>query len=95
MKNAFVAIALIFSLILVGCSGQTKPYRHSCAGELDLAWKELDLAKADGFAGTVSYTKALGIISAAKAKQAVENFDGCYNSAKKARFYISESRKGR
>ncbi len=95
MRNLIALTLVAATLTLAGCSGVTKPYRISCADELDLAWAELDLAKAEGFAGTVSYTKALSLISLAKAKQSVENFDGCYENAKKARFYITESRQGR
>lgn len=95
MQKVIISTLLASVLILAGCSGVTKPYRFSCADELNLAWQELDLAKAEGFAGTVSYTKALSLISLAKAKQQVENFDGCYENAEKARFYITESRQGR
>lgn len=80
---------------LAACSGTPASYRTSCASEVDAAWKELDIAKAEGFAGTVSYTKALSLITAARTMQTVENFDGCYRNAKKARFYIGESRAGR
>lgn len=78
---------------LSACAGKTQ-YRNACASEVDAAWSELSIAKADGFSGTVSYTKALSLITAARTMQAVENFDNCYNNAKDARFYIRESRKG-
>lgn len=48
----------VLALTLAGCAGKTA-YRENCADQLDAAWKELDLAKAEGFAGTVSYSKAL------------------------------------
>lgn len=80
---------------LAACAGSPTSYRASCASELDAAWDELSIAKADGFAGTVSYTKALSLITTARTMQTVENFDGCYKNAKKARFYIQESRAGR
>ena len=57
--------------------------------------KELDLAKAEGFAGTVSYSKALSLLTGAKTQQQFEAFEGCSNKAEKARFYIRESRAGR
>ncbi|WP_369685980.1 hypothetical protein [Balneatrix alpica] len=96
IKQGVGAVALLLvSLGLLGCAGQGKPSRASCAAQVDAAWQELDLAKAEGFAGTVSYTKAAGLLSVAKTMQTVENFSGCYEQAKKARFYISESRKGR
>lgn len=89
---------ICFSLIaltaaLSACAGKTQ-FRSACDQEVEAAWSELSIAKAEGFSGTVSYTKAFSLITAARAKQTVENFDGCYNSAKDARFYIRESRKG-
>ncbi len=63
--------------------------------QLDAAWHELDLAKAEGFAGTVSYSKALSLLTGAKTQQQFEAFEGCTQKAEKARFYIRESRAGR
>ncbi|MED5608813.1 MULTISPECIES: hypothetical protein [Pseudomonas] len=91
--KALLAV-LAASLVLAGCSGKTVN-RDSCASELNAAWHELDLAKAEGFAGTVSYSKALALISAAKTEQQVESYGGCLDKASKARFYIKESRAGR
>ena len=92
MKPVFSLLAL--ALLLAGCSGTTVN-RDSCASELNAAWHELDLAKAEGFAGTVSYSKALTLITAAKTEQQVESYGGCLDKATKARFYIKESRAGR
>ncbi len=90
------APALLLAAILVtGCSGIGSSFRINCSNELETAWRELDIAKARGLAGTVSYAKAFGLISAARTMQAVENFDGCYKNANKARFYIAESLEGR
>lgn len=92
-KNALIVTALMCGMLLSGCSAKTQ-YRSACDKEVDAAWSELSIAKADGFSGTVSYTKALGLITSARTMQTVENFDNCYNLAKDARFYIRESRKG-
>src|SRR5690606_39794061 len=46
----------LLALTLTGCAGKTA-YRDSCASNLDAAWKEQSLAEAEGFAGTVSYSK--------------------------------------
>jgi len=81
------------SLLLVSCASNQE-FRSSCANESDAAWQELSLAKAKGFGGTVSYTKALSLLTAARTMQVAENFDACYNNAKKARGYISDSHKG-
>lgn len=92
-KVLTVSTLLVVACSLSACAGKTQ-YRSACANEVDAAWSELSIAKADGFSGTVSYTKALGLITGARTMQAVENFDNCYNQAKDARFYIQESRKG-
>lgn len=92
-KVILVSSLLAVTSILSACAGKTQ-YRSACSQELDAAWSELSIAKAEGFSGTVSYTKALGLITSARTMQTVENFDNCYNQAKDARFYIRESRKG-
>jgi hypothetical protein len=91
--KAWISLPLIV-LALAGCAGKTA-YRDSCGTQLDAAWKELDLAKAEGFAGTVSYSKALSLLTGAKTQQQFEAFEGCTKKAEKARFYIRESRAGR
>jgi hypothetical protein len=93
LKTVLVTGLLTAIPFLSACAGKTQ-YRSACAQEIDAAWSELSIANADGFSGTVSYTKALGLITSARTMQAVENFDNCYNNAKDARFYIRESRKG-
>lgn len=92
MKHLIV-VPLV-ALALAGCAGKTQN-RDGCAYQLDAAWKELDLAKAEGFAGTVSYSKALSLITAAKTQQQFEAYDGCVEKAERARYYIRESRAGR
>ena len=87
-------ILLVLAATLAGCS-TTARGRERCAALLDAAWEELNLAKAQGFAGTVSYSKALGLLTRAKANQAVEDYAECADTAERARFYIAESRKGR
>ncbi len=92
-KIILASSLLVLATTLSACAGKTQ-YRSACDQEIEAAWSELSIAKADGFSGTVSYTKALGLITSARTMQTVENFDNCYNQAKDARFYIRESRKG-
>ncbi len=95
MHNRMKGAVLILSLALLGgCAGKTQN-RAACASQLDAAWNELSLAKADGFAGTVSYSKALTLLTGAKTQQQFEGYAGCRRKAQKARFYIRESRAGR
>ena len=86
-------IVLLLSL-LAGCATALNE-RDRCGTLVDAAWKELDSAKVEGFAGTVSYAKAAGLLTRAKANQAVEDFADCVDTAERARFFIAESRKGR
>lgn len=88
-----VILVMILSVVLAACAGK-QSFRDTCAANVDAAWQELDIAKADGFSGSVSYSKALGLISLAKSMQTVENFDNCVKHAKDARYYIEQSRKG-
>ena len=91
--KAWILLPMI-ALVLAGCAGKTA-YRDSCANQLNEAWVELDLAKAEGFAGTVSYSKALSLLTAAKTQQQFESYEGCTSKSERARFYIRESRAGR
>lgn len=86
-------IPVCISFCLMSCA-TTPQFRSSCASESDVAWQELSIAKAKGFSGSVSYGKALSLLTAAKTMQVVENHDACYKNAKKAREYISQSYKG-
>lgn len=91
--KAWICLPMM-ALVLTGCAGKTV-YRDSCANQLDAAWGELDIAKAEGFAGTVSYSKALSLLTAAKTQQQFEAYEGCTSKSERARFYIRESRAGR
>jgi recombinational DNA repair protein RecT len=86
---------LTLAMLLVSACAAQPTGRERCGAQLDAAWRELDLAKAEGFAGTVSYGKALGLLTAAKTQQTFERYEGCIDKAKRARYYIAESRKGR
>lgn len=94
MKTWIVLPVVALGLTLAGCAGKTQN-RDGCAYQLGAAWQELDIAKAEGFAGTVSYSKALSLLTAAKTQQQFEAYDGCVSKAERARFYIRESRAGR
>jgi hypothetical protein len=92
MQRIVYAVAL--AALLAGC-GTTMRGREACAARLDAAWKELDSAKVAGFAGSVSFAKAVGLLTSAKTQQTLENFERCADEAERASFYIRESRLGR
>lgn len=92
MTRTWTCIAL--AAALSGCA-TTLSGRDRCAAQVDAAWQELDVAKVAGFAGTVSFAKALGLLTSARTQQALENFERCADEAERASFYIGESRRGR
>jgi hypothetical protein len=55
----------------------------------------MDVAQVDGFAGTVSFAKAVGLMTSAKTQQTLENFERCTDAAERASFYLGEARRGR
>ena len=81
--------------LLVACAGAPKvESAATCRNALDVAYKELSFAESEGFAGTVNYSKAASLLTAAKTNQTIESYDACVKNATKARYYIAESKKG-
>jgi cell division protein FtsL len=66
-----------------------------CHRKIDDAWKALEFEESQGAKGTVSYTKALYFITAAKTQRQAERYQSCIDKAIKALYYIAESKKGR
>lgn len=93
MNKTIVISFIILTTLITGCAGK-QTYRSTCAAELNAAWRELDAANVKGFSGSVSYSKAVGLISLGKTMQTVENFDNCIKHAQDARYYISQSLQG-
>jgi hypothetical protein len=88
-------ILALLALPLVTACAATDTYRNSCKVEIDAAWNELDILSSDGFSGSVSYSKAFGLMTSAKTMQTVENYDNCVDQAKKARYYMNQARQGK
>lgn len=97
MRNLIMIVLLTgIAFILSSCAGARKGYSaEQCRAAVDTAYKELNFAKSEGFAGTVNYTKAASLLTAAKTNQTFESYDACVDNANKARYYISESKKGK
>ena len=89
-----IVALLVIAAMLAGC-GTTMTGRDRCAASLDAAWTAMNSAKVEGFAGSVSFAKAVGLITSAKTQQTLENFERCADEAKRASFYVDEARKGR
>jgi hypothetical protein len=55
---------------------------------LSMAYAELDRARANGFDGTVEWTKAAGLLTAAKIQQQFGKYPNCIDKVRRARYYI-------
>ena len=79
---------------LTACSGRIGTgIAQQCSDTLALAEKELDQAKAEGFGGAVSITKAAGLIVGAATQKQFERYEGCIDKAERARAYIADAQR--
>jgi hypothetical protein len=86
----------VITLSLGGCAGEpTTSLAKQCDVGLDSAYKELDEAQAKGFAGSVSYIKASGLLAGAKVQQQFGKYPNCVNKVKRARYYIKQATLGK
>lgn len=93
-------ITMIFSVfaavVAAGCaSNPNASLGTQCEKGLSVAYQELDLAKAKGLEGTVEYTKAAGLLSAAKIQYEFEKYPNCIDKVKRARVLIAKSKTGK
>jgi hypothetical protein len=81
--------------LLAACSGPPKNIEAAdqCDNGLKIAYDELDYAKAKGFSGTVDWTKAASLLSAASIQKEFGKYPNCIDKVKRARYYIEESQK--
>ena len=89
-------LILLFSmaLIMTACAGPRSASEElECAKGLETAFAELEVAESKGFAGTVSLTKATGLLTAAKVQQQFEKYPNCIEKVKRARYYIGRAGK--
>jgi len=95
MRALLRSLLVLFLAAALAACGTTMRGRDRCAAELDAAWTAMNTAKVEGFAGSVSFGKAVGLITAAKTQQTLENFESCVDDARRASFYVREARQGR
>ena len=93
--RSLVIIALTLLLAATaGCAGNpTSSLADQCEDGLKAAYRELDFAKANGLEGTVEYSKAAGLLTAAKVQQQFGKYPNCVDKVERARAYIVKSRK--
>lgn len=89
---AGVLVVFVAASLLGGCSGGADPVLgRQCDSDLNAGYRELDLAKAKGFGGTVAWSKAASLLTAAKIQQQFDKFRNCVEKAGRARHYIRQS----
>jgi len=94
MRIATVSVLVLSFGAMTGCAGNpTGSQAAQCESGLRIAYKELDFAKANGFSGTVEYSKAAGLLTAAKVQQEFGKYPNCIDKVRRARAYIAKSRK--
>ena len=94
MRIVNVSVLVLIVGAAAGCAGNpTSSQAEQCASGLRAAYKELDFAKASGFSGTVEYSKAAGLLTAAKVQQEFGKYPNCIEKVQRARAYIAKSRK--
>jgi len=88
-----IAAALILTA-LSACTGEREErgLRTACEGGLDIAYRELNQAEADGFSSSVKWTKAASLLAAAKVQEQFEEYQNCVEKVAQAREYLREIR---
>lgn len=94
--NSCRTAALVLSpLLVMACTGMPGgPLAEECSNGLSTAYSELNSAKAEGLDGTVDWTKAAGLLTAAKVQYEFEHYPNCIDKVNRARVYIKRARGG-
>lgn len=87
-----LALAALFLLPACAQDSGDVGLGRACAAGLDLGYRELRQAEADGFSSSVKWTKAASLLSAAKVQEQFEEYGNCVDKVGKARRYLSEIR---
>lgn len=85
-----------FALILAfaaACTGVPKDSASGkqCSRGLSVAHDELTAAEAKGFSGSVEWTKAASLLTAAKVQYEFEHYPNCIEKVERARRYIKSA----
>jgi len=89
MRPLIAAVLTLFLVALSGCAGNPNSSLASqCRSGLEVAYRELDFAKAKGFDGTVEYSKAVSLLGAAKVQSEFGKYPNCIDKVQRARAYI-------
>jgi len=94
MRSLIVTVLTLLLAAMAGCAGNPNSSQAmQCENGLNVAYKELDMAKANGFDATVEYSKAASLLGAAKIQSEFGKYPNCIDKVQRARAYIAKSRK--
>jgi len=83
---------LLSTALLSACSGNPlSGVAQHCESGLRVAYQELNFARTNGFSGSVEYTKAAGLLTAAKIQYEFGKYPNCVNKVNRARAFIRKS----
>lgn len=88
-----LSIAALATLFACGGDYLDRGRGPECSRELDAGFKELKMAKRQGFSDSVSWGKAASLLSAAKIQQQFDEYYNCLLKAKRARAYLRQLKK--
>jgi len=96
LKRA-IRIAAIIGIAgtIAACPGPPRDIElaEQCKRGLGVAYDELDFAKAKGFSGSVAWTQAASLLTAASIQQEFRKYPNCVDKVQRARYYIEQSQK--
>lgn len=85
-------ILILLNINIIGCAGNpNSSLAKQCDIGLSNTYEQLNYAKANGFGGTVEYTKADSLLDAAKIQSEFGKYPNCIDKVKRARAYIKKS----
>ncbi len=94
MRTVIVIVFTLFLAVPSAYAGSSnRSLAKECENGLKLASRELDLAKAKGFGGTVEITKAATLLTGAKIQSEFGKYPNCIDKVRRARAFIAKSRK--
>ena len=93
ITSARIAAVIGVFTVVTACAGAPKDSKlaQQCESGLKVAYQELDFAEAKGFGGTIDWTKAAGLLSAASIQNEFGKYPNCVDKVRRARYYIEQS----
>ena len=89
-----IRLVLILAVLLVSQSAIASQ-ESRCSKGLETAQKELNVAKVQGFGGSVAFAKAAGLLTGAAVQKQFGKYRNCIVKVQRARRLIKKARQGK